>query len=175
MHSTLSSCVERADKFMLQRVKRDTAFANLQRYSVTEKVEVSEFTKLEDELKKLGLRVRPRKVERRAEPRGKPGQISFDDRGNAVSEWSNDRLAEESEQGEQARDRALTYHGLSIVEDDEPKNAPIRNNTKGLRVGYNPYESGLLPHREQPKKKRDLRELSKWLEMKKRVNDKSED
>lgn len=136
---------------------------------------MSEFTKLEDELKKLGLRVRPRTVERRAEPRGKPGQIAFDDRGNAVYEWSNDKLAEESEQGEEARHRALTYHGLTIVEDEAPKNTPIQNNAKGLRIGYNPYESGLLPNREAPKKKRDLRELSKWLEMKKRVNDKKDE
>jgi hypothetical protein len=128
---------------------------------------------LEDELKKLGLRVRPRTVDRRTEPRGKPGQISFDDRGNALYEWSNDRLSEESEQGQQARERALTYHGLSVVEEEAPTNAPIRNNTKGLRVGYNPYESGLLPNREALKKKRNLRELSKWLEMKKRVNDQS--
>jgi hypothetical protein len=130
---------------------------------------------LEDELKKLGLRIRPRTVERRTEPRGKPGQIAFDDRGNAVYEWSNNRLAEESEEGQEARDRALTYHGLSIVEDDEPQNAPIRNNSKGLRMGYNPYESGLLPHRETSKKKRDLRELSKWLETKKKVADKREE
>jgi hypothetical protein len=161
------------NKSMLRRVKHDTADRDTHRYSVTAQVEVSEFTKLEDELKKLGLRLRPRKVERRVEPRGKPGQIGFDDRGNAVFEWSNDKLTEESAEGEQARDRALTYHGLSIAEDDEPKNAPIRNNNKGLRMGYNPYESGLLPHRQEPKKKRDLRELSKWLEMKKRVNDKN--
>ena len=130
---------------------------------------------MEDELKKLGLRVRPRTVDRRTEPRGKPGQISFDDRGNALYEWSHDRLSEESEQGQQARERALTYHGLSVVEEEVPTNAPIRNNTKGLRVGYNPYESGLLPNREAPKKKRNLRELSKWLEMKKRVNDKQDE
>jgi len=157
---------------MLLRVKHDTAQAIAARYSDAEEREVSEFTKLEDELKKLGLRVRPRKVERRTEPRGKPGQISFDDRGNAVFEWSNDRLTEESDEAREARERALTYHGLSVVEDEDPKTAPIRNNTKGLRVGYNPYESGLLPNRDAPKKKRDLRELSKWLEMKKRVNDK---
>jgi hypothetical protein len=143
------------------------------RYSDTPKPKVSEFTKLEDELKKLGLRVRPRTVERRTEPRGKPGQISFDDRGNAIYEWSNDRLAEESEEAQEARQRALTYHGLSVVDDEQPQNAPIRNNTKGLRMGYNPYESGLLPNG-GPKKKRDLRQLSKWLEMKKRVNDKAD-
>ena len=81
-------------------------------------------------------------------------------------------LSERHEQAEEARLRALTYHGLSVVEEEEPKNTPIRNNSKGLRMGYNPYESGLLPNRDGPKKKRDLRELSRWLEMKKRMNDK---
>ena len=51
-----------------------------------------------------------------------------------------------------------------MVDDEPPANAPIRNNRKGLRLGYNPYESGLLPKKQQ-QKKRDLRELSKWLEI----------
>ena len=48
-------------------------------------------------------------------------------------------------------------------------NAPIRSNPKGLRNGYNPYESGVLAKKGQsksPGKKRDLRELSKWMEAK---------
>jgi hypothetical protein len=46
----------------------------------------------------------------------------------------------------------------------------MRSNPKGLRNGYNPYESGLLGKKNQPsqpRKKRDLRELSKWMEAKK--------
>jgi hypothetical protein len=122
---------------------------------------------LEDELKKLGLRIRPRVV--RSAPEQRPGHIAFDDRGNAVYEW-NAQLDVEGEDGERARQQALEHPGLSLV-DDEPANAPIRNNVKGARLGYNPYESGLLTKREA-RKKRDLRELSKWLETKRRLAEK---
>jgi hypothetical protein len=121
---------------------------------------------VKDELKKLGLRIRPRVVEPRRQQPDKPGQIAFDDRGNAVYEWKEDYLAEDGAAGERARDKALAHPGLAIVEDEAPANAPIRNNTKGLRVGYDPYESGLLA-KKGPRKKVDLRKLSKWMEAKK--------
>lgn len=125
---------------------------------------------MKDELKKLGLRIRPRVVEPRAEtPPAQPGQIAFDERGNAVYAWQDESLTEDGEAGERARNKALAHPGLAIVDDDAPINAPIRSNPKGLRVGYNPYESGVLAKKAQsksPGKKRDLRELSKWMEAK---------
>jgi hypothetical protein len=121
---------------------------------------------LKDQLKKLGLRLRPRVVEPRVQKPNQPGQIAFDDRGNAVYEWKDDTLSEDGEAGDRKRNKALAHPGLAIVEDDGPQNAPIRNNPKGLRHGYNPYESGLLA-RKGPAKKKDLRELSKWMEAKK--------
>jgi hypothetical protein len=123
---------------------------------------------LNDELKKLGLRVRPLTVAT-ADPQ-KPGHIAFDDRGNAVYEWNREDLAQDGEEAERARRKALAYANLSLVEDEPAPNTPIRNNTNGLRVGYNPYESGLLPKR-QTGKKRDLRELSKWIEQKKKMQE----
>jgi hypothetical protein len=122
---------------------------------------------LNDQLKKLGLRIRQRKVATPDE--AKPGEIAFDDRGNAVYAWSDDRLVEDGEDGERARERALAHPGLSLVDDEPPTNAPIRSNPKGLRQGYNPYESGVLA-KKQVNKKRDLRELSKWMEMKRKVD-----
>jgi hypothetical protein len=119
---------------------------------------------LNDDLKKLGYRLRPRVVE----PAKRPGRIAFDERGNAVYEWNDDSLSEDGEAGERARRKALDHPGLSMVEEDHGNNAPIQNNAKGKRLGYNPYESGLLPNKTAAKK-RDLRELSKWIEMKKRV------
>lgn len=127
---------------------------------------------LKDQLRKLGLRVRPRSVE--PSQQAKPGKISFDDRGNAVYEWTNESLSEEGEEAERARRKALQHHGLSLVDDELPKDAPIQQNPKGLRLGYNPYESGLLPKKEL-KKKKDLRELSKWVDLKRRMKDKSEE
>ena len=121
---------------------------------------------MSDDLKKMGYRLRPRTVEPQ-----QPGRIAFDDRGNAIYAWNEDQLSLDGEEGERARRKALDHPGLSMVEDEPIVNAPIQNNTKGLKVGYNPYESGLLAQKQQPvtKKKTDLRELSKWLELKKRI------
>lgn len=121
---------------------------------------------MKDELRKLGLRIRPRVVEPRVPKPGQPGQIAFDDRGNAVYDWQDDQLMQDGEAGDRARNVALAHPGLAIVEDEGPANAPIRNNPKGLRNGYNPYESGLLA-KKGPRRKVDLRELSKWMEAKK--------
>lgn len=120
---------------------------------------------MKDELKKLGLRVRPRAVE---PPPEKPGRIAFDERGNAIYEWDDARLVADGEDGERARQTALEHPGLSIIEEEASADTPIRSNPKGLRVGYNPYESGVLA-KGGPKKKRDLRELSKWLEAKRKA------
>ena len=118
---------------------------------------------MNDELKKMGYRLRPRVVEP-----AQPGRIAFDDRGNAVYEWNDGRFSEDGEAGERARRKALEHPGLSFVEEERPANTPIQNNAKGMRLGYNPYESGLLT-RKSTAPKRDLRELSKWIEMKRRV------
>jgi hypothetical protein len=125
---------------------------------------------LKDKLRKLGLRVRPRTSEKTPQ-QDKAGKVGFDDRGNAVYQWNGDTLAEDSDVGERMRSKALDYHGLSIVDDEPPKNAPIQQNPKGLRVGYNPYESGMLAKKEV-KKKKDLRELSKWVETRRKLQDK---
>jgi hypothetical protein len=125
----------------------------------------------EDDLRKLGLRVRPRTQPTAQEH--KAGHISFDDRGNAVYEWNDESLQQDGEDAERARRRALSHPGLTIVDEEANPNAPIRTNPKGLRLGYNPYESGLLAGKDT-KRKRDLRELSKWIEMKKKVGNEAD-
>lgn len=122
---------------------------------------------MKDDLKKFGLRVRPRKVG--AAANDKPGKIAFDDRGNAKFQWDNERLSGDGDTGERLRDAALFHPGLSMVEDEPAANAPIRSNPKGLRQGYNPYESGLLAKQEW-KPKRNLRELSNWIETQRKRN-----
>lgn len=137
--------------------------------------------KLNDELKKLGLRIRPRTVtdtsqsqpQSRPRTRSKPGQIAFDDRGNAVYEWDQPYSAD-SEEAERLRRKALTHPGLALVDDEPPVNAPIRANPRGLRVGYNPYESGVLV-KQSYRRKRNLHELSKWIETRKRLKAKPEE
>ncbi len=126
---------------------------------------------LKDDLKKLGLRVRARPAPKPAE---KPGKVAFDERGNAIFEWGDARLNDDSDTGERLRGKALSHAGLAIVDDDADANAPIRPNPKGLRVGYNPYESGMLakPNR---KKKVDLERLSKMIELQRKMKGKKED
>jgi hypothetical protein len=120
---------------------------------------------VEDKLAKLGYRLRPRTIESRE----RPGAISFDDRGNAVYQWKGRHLTADSEEAEALRAKALSYEGLAIVDDDPPAEGMIRTNSKGLRMGYNPYESGMLQKKPQPTRKRDLRALSKWIEMKRKL------
>lgn len=121
---------------------------------------------LKDELKKLGLRVRERKV---AAPAARSGKITAEEVGN--------RLSDDDDTGERLRDPMLDelglhHTGLSIADDTAPSpTAPVRVNPKGLRVGYNPYESGLLVKKEW-KRKRDLNELSRWIEVKRKLKDK---
>lgn len=120
---------------------------------------------MSDDLKKMGYRLRPRSVEPE-----QPGRIAFDDRGNAIYAWNEDQLSLDGEEGERARRKALDNPGLAMVDDEPVVNAPIQHNTRGLKLGYNPYESGLLGEKEVTRKRTDLRELSKWLEMKKRLD-----
>jgi hypothetical protein len=103
-------------------------------------------------------------VERRARRREKPGTVAFDDLGNAQYQWCDDRLLEDGTEGDTRRQRALSVANLVLVDDEPPPDQKsIAPNRKGLRVGYNPYDSGRL-EKQQWKKPRDLRALSKWIE-----------
>lgn len=93
-----------------------------------------------------------------------PGHVRFDDRGNAVFEWSDTDLTMDGEVGDRLRSLALDHPGLSLVDEVPASNAPIMLNEKGARVGYNPYESGIVKRNGQRKKPTDLRALSKWIE-----------
>jgi hypothetical protein len=101
------------------------------------------------------------------EPR-EPGRLAEDDRGNITWQWANeDVLRADDTAGAIERLRALVDPGLDVVDDDGPTN-PIRDNPKGLKVGYNPYDSGSLGKTARMKKL-DLRELSKWIETKRKT------
>jgi hypothetical protein len=126
---------------------------------------------VKDKLAELGYRLRPRKV--KSEPSDPPGAVRFDERGNAVYQWRDDSLADDSEAAERAREKALMHPGLSLVDEELPPQVAIQPNPKGLRHGYNPYESGMLDKKER-KAKRNLRELSKWIEAKRLTEQKKD-
>jgi hypothetical protein len=112
-------------------------------------------------------------------PRGKPppapakggdaGHLGMDDRGNVTWEWNEDEpdLMADDTFGASERVRALVDPRLQVKDDDDPM-SPIQGNSKGLKSGYNPYNSGTLGKRSW-KKKKDLRELSKWIELRKKL------
>jgi hypothetical protein len=95
-----------------------------------------------------------------------PGQLGHDDRGNVTWQWKQDQdLLAEDTIGAAARVRALLDPNLDLQDEEPNPNDP--RNPKGLTEGYDPYRSGLLVKKEW-KKKRDLRALSEWVEVKKK-------
>jgi hypothetical protein len=100
------------------------------------------------------------------------GQLAQDDRGNVTWEWANDEVLQADDTaGAILRLRALVDPSLGIIDDDAPN--ALKSNPKGLKVGYDPYDSGTLGKTER-KKKKDLRELSKWIETKRKIDDGAE-
>ncbi len=88
---------------------------------------------------------------------GPTGHVAHDDRGNAIWEWAQD-----------VADEPLARIASLQISEVNGQTKEISLNTGRFVVvtpkgGYNPYESGL----QKPaslRKKRDLRELSKWIE-----------
>jgi hypothetical protein len=108
----------------------------------------------------------------------KSGRVQFDDRGNAVWEWSTATGGYGREVSTE-RLRKLENPGLSLQ--DDVTTTPVRGNHKvmsnpqGTVKGYNPYDSGKLGKAEAAKKK-DLKKLSDWLKLKKQAaNNKPDD
>jgi hypothetical protein len=102
-----------------------------------------------------------------------PGHLGVDDRGNVTWEWADDDdLLADDEIGAAERVRALVDPRLHIHEDDNPL-SPAQDNPKGLKTGYNPYNSGTLG-KQSWKKKKNLRELSKWIQLRKKMADRKD-
>jgi hypothetical protein len=118
-------------------------------------------------------------------PRGKPpqtpaqdadaGHLGVDDRGNVTWEWNQEEpdLVADDTLGAAERVRALVDPRLQVKDDDDDPLNPIQSNPKGLKSGYNPYNSGALG-KQSYKKKKNLKELSKWIELRKKMAAKKE-
>lgn len=103
-----------------------------------------------------------------------PGQLAVDDRGNVSWEWADDPdLQADDPLGKTARLHALAPGHLSI-ENEEFDFAVSRDPipVRKKPPGYNPYDSG-EPNKRSWKKKRDLREFSKWVALRKRLKNES--
>ena len=105
-------------------------------------------------------------------PPAEPGQLVEDDLGNITWQWANDEVLQADDTaGAIERLRALVDPNLGL-DDSDPAPHGIEN-PLGLKKGYNPYESGALLKTER-KKKKDLREFSKWIEQKRKLDDSDE-
>lgn len=107
---------------------------------------------------------------------GKPpsGKSGRNDRGKALYGNDDRNIRPGADEADPDLLSSFNHPGLATVDDDGPANAPVRSNEKGLTKGYNPYNSGAL-YKKAFKKKRDMRELSKWIELKKRMEKKKDD
>lgn len=103
------------------------------------------------------------------------GRLGVDDRGNVTWEWTDDRdLLADDVLGETARLRALVDPALDLQDEPDDAMNPLKKNPKGLKSGYNPYNSGALEKRSYRKKK-NLQELSKWIELRKKLANKTDE
>ena|SRR5579859_6934235 len=96
------------------------------------------------------------------------GRVQFDERGNAVWEWSVATGAFGREVSTE-RLQKLENPGLSLAEDAPTPSQRVKANPTGTVKGYNPYDSGKLGKASEAPKKKDLRKLSDWLKLKKQA------
>jgi hypothetical protein len=98
------------------------------------------------------------------------GRVRFDDRGNAVWEWSVSTGAFGRDVSTQ-RLKKLENPGLSLAEDaPTPFLDRVKPNPLGTIKGYNPYDSGKLTGgKPVENRKKDLRKLGEWLKLKKQA------
>jgi len=103
------------------------------------------------------------------------GRVQFDDRGNAIWEWSLATGAFGREVSTERMQR-LEHPALSLAEDAPTPNETVRANPLGTKKGYDPYDSGKLGKKPGPPKKTDLRKLSEVIKLKKQAaNNKDDD
>jgi hypothetical protein len=101
------------------------------------------------------------------------GRVQFDDKGNAIWEWS---IATGAFGREVTTERLqkLEHPALSLADDAPTPFETVRANPLGAKKGYDPYDSGKLGKRPAPVKK-DLRKLSEFLKLKKQAAENKDD
>jgi hypothetical protein len=95
------------------------------------------------------------------------GRVKFDDRGNAVWEWATGTVNIDPAIAAQ-RLRRLDHSTLAIVDEPVTPSEAVQN-PLGTVKGYNPYNSGKLEGKANPPRKRDLKRLSEWIQLRKQA------
>jgi hypothetical protein len=103
------------------------------------------------------------------------GELALDDRGNVTWQWADDAdLQANDAVGKLERMRALDDPGLRVEDDKRDLRAKVKLPPKGPERGYSPYNSGMLYRTEQHKKK-DIRALSEWIKLRRKVAKKADE
>lgn len=108
------------------------------------------------------------------------GRVKFDDRGNAVWEWSV-KTGVFGREASTSRLKKLEHPALSLIDDAPPPPTPLaKANPKGVTQGYSPYDSGVLAKSKPetgtaPARKKDLRRLGEWLKLRKQAGTNNQD
>jgi hypothetical protein len=103
-----------------------------------------------------------------ARSNGRTGRVKFDDRGNAIWEWSIATGAFGREVSTE-RLQKLEHPALSLADDAPMPLETVRANPLGTKKGYDPYDSGKLGKKPPAPRKKDLRRLSEFLMLKKQA------
>ena len=103
-----------------------------------------------------------------ARSNGRTGRVQFDDRGNAIWEWSIATGAFGREVSTERLQR-LEHPALSLADDAPTPSETVRANPLGTKKGYDPYDSGKLGKPAAPPRKKDLRRLSEFIKLKKQA------
>jgi len=101
-------------------------------------------------------------------PTGRTGRVKFDDRGNAIWEWS---IATGAFGREVSTERLhkLEHPALSLADDAPSPLDTVRANPLGTKKGYDPYDSGKLGKTAAAPRRKDLRRLSEFFKLKKQA------
>jgi hypothetical protein len=89
------------------------------------------------------------------------GRVQYDDRGNAIWQWKDEATLADQ----------LEHPKLSIADEAEPV-GPVKIQNVDAAAGYDPYGSGLVNSKEPKSARKDLRALSKWIELKRQRGEK---
>jgi hypothetical protein len=99
---------------------------------------------------------------------GPTGRVTFDERGNAVWEWSI-KTGEFDRNVSTGRLQKLENPTLSLAADAPTPSKSVEANPLGAVKGYNPYNSGKLGSKKEQPRKRDLKRLSEWIALRKQA------
>lgn len=102
----------------------------------------------------------------------KSGRVTFDERGNAVWEWSMS-TGNFGRNVDTKRLKKLEAIDLKIADEPGPKDSqqPARQPGGGIDP-YNSSGAGLAPTHKPPSKPRDLKRLSEWIQSQKNTGSK---